>query len=163
MVENVVSPDELARQAYAASVRLLEKRDHSVYELTRKLQQRQHSQEAVDSAVQQLLSLNYLNDARYAELYSEQRLSKGFGPLSIRAKLYERGVSAHLIESGLKQLAVDWSEQAERVVHKRFNRTEISSTDQKVVAKIASFLQRRGYAPGDAMQGLKKARLNTEI
>lgn len=162
MDEKVASPEELARLAYAASIRLLARRDHSIHELTRKLRQREHSQESIDSAVLELLDLNYLNETRYAELYSEQRMNKGFGPLSIQAKLRERGISAHLIQWGLKQLSVDWSDQAERVIHKRFNDLEIGNTDQKVVAKIARFLQGKGYAPSDAIRGLKKARLNIE-
>jgi regulatory protein len=162
MAEKVASPEELARMAYAASIRLLARRDHSIHELTRKLQQREHSQEVIGSAVQELLGLNYLNETRYAELYSEQRMNKGFGPLSIQAKLRERGISAYLIQWGLKNLSVDWSEQAERVIHKRFNALEINNTDQKVVAKIARFLHGRGYAPSDAIRGLKKARRNIE-
>ena len=162
MTEKVATPEELARLAYAASIRLLAKRDHSIYELTRKLQQREHSQVSIDSAVLELLDLNYLNETRYAELYSEQRMNKGFGPLYIQSKLRERGISAHLIQWGLKQLSVDWSEQAERVIHKRFNPLDINNTDQKVVAKIARFLQGRGYAPSDAIRGLKKARSNIE-
>lgn len=162
MDEKVATPEELARLAYAASIRLLAKRDHSIHELTRKLQQREHSRESIDSAVLELLDLNYLNETRYAELYSEQRMNKGFGPLSIQAKLRERGIAPHLIQWGLKQLSVDWSDQAESVIHKRFNAVEVSNTDQKVVAKIARFLQGRGYAPSDAIRGLKKARRSTE-
>jgi regulatory protein len=162
MTEKVATPEELARLAYAASIRLLARRDHSIQELTRKLQEREHSQVSIDTAVQELLELNYLNETRYAELYAEQRMNKGFGPLSIQTKLRERGISAHLIQWGLKQLSVDWSEQAESLIHKRFNPLDISNTDQKVVAKIARFLQGRGYAPSDAIRGLRKARLNIE-
>ena len=162
MTEKVATPEELARLAYAASIRLLARRDHSIHELTRKLQQREHSQQAIDSAVEELLELNYLNETRYAELYSDQRMRQGFGPLSIQAKLRERGIAAHLIQWGLKQLSVDWSEQAERVIHKRFNASDISNTDQKVVAKIARFLHGRGYSPSDAIRGLKNARRNIE-
>lgn len=162
MTEEVASPEEQARLAYAASIRLLARRDHSIHELTQKLRQREHSQAAIDNAVEELLDLNYLNETRYAELYAEQRMNKGFGPLSIQAKLRERGIAAHLIQWGLKQLSVDWSDQAEIAIHKRFNLLEISCTDQKVVAKIARFLQGRGYAPNDAIQGLKKARRNSE-
>jgi len=162
MSEKLASPEELARLAYAASIRLLAKRDHSIHELIRKLQQREHSEASIDNAVQELLDLNYLNDTRFAELYSEQRMNKGFGPLSIQAKLRERGIPAHLVRRGLKQLSVDWSENAERIIHKRFNAVEISNTDQKATARIARFLQSRGYAPSDAIRGLKKARRNID-
>ena len=163
MTEEVASPEEQARLAYAASIRLLARRDHSIQELTRKLIQREHAQAAIDNAVQELLELNYLNETRYAELYAEQRMNRGFGPLSIQAKLRERGIPPHLIQWGLKQLAVDWSEKAESAIHKRFNVQEIGSSDQKVIARIARHLQARGYAPSDAIQGLKKARRSRDI
>ncbi len=162
MTEKVASPEELARLAYAASIRLLAPRDHSVFELTAKLKKREHSDESIASAIQELREVNYLNDERYAELYSEQRMSRGFGPMVIRAKLAQRGVAPHLVQAALKGLQVDWVEQVEQVIHKRFNPADISDTDQKVVAKIARFAQSRGFAPSDAIRGLKNARLNLE-
>lgn len=162
MTEKVATPEELARLAYAASIRLLARRDHSIFELTRKLKKREHSDSAIDSAVQELLDANYLNEERYAELYAEQRMNQGYGPLAIRAKLSQRGIPGHLVQSALRSLQVDWAFQAEQLIHKRFNCADISNTDQKVVAKIARFVQARGFVPSDALRALKNARLNLE-
>ncbi|MGQ7844194.1 regulatory protein RecX [Granulosicoccus sp. 3-233] len=156
------TPEELARkaahQAYVAAIRLLAKRDHSTAELTRKLQQREHDEQAIEEALADLVSANYLNDARYAELYAEQRMNHGYGPLSIRSKLAERGIDSHLVQRALRSLQVDWSEQAEMAIARRFSPQDIADTDQQAVSRIARFLQRRGYSSSDALQGLRKLR-----
>ncbi len=156
------TPEELARkaahQAYVAAIRLLARRDHSTFELTRKLQQREHGSEAIEEALADLVSANYLNDERYAELYAEQRMNHGYGPLSIRSKLAERGIDSHLVQRALRQLTVDWSEQAESVVAKRFTPHEIADTGQQSTSRIARFLQRRGFSSSDALRGLNRLR-----
>jgi len=162
VTEKIASPEELARLAYAASIRLLARRDHSVQELTRKLRKREHSEEAIATTLEELLDANYLNDERYAELYAFQRMEQGYGPLAIQSRLRERGLSPRYIHSALVGLGVDWTEKAEQLIHKRFNPTEIQDTEQRIVARIARFVQARGYAPSDAFRGLKNARSNVE-
>jgi len=162
VVEKIASPEELARLAYAASIRLLARRDHSVHELTRKLRQREHSDEAISTTLEELLEANYLNDERYSELYAFQRMEQGYGPLVIQSRLRERGLASNHIHSALVALGVDWAEKAEQLIHKRFNPAEIQDTEQRVVARIARFVQARGYAPSDAFRGLKNARSNVE-
>ena len=158
MTDRVATPDELARQAYAAAVRLLGSRDHSVVELRRKLAKREHDEAAIDAAIEELEASNYVNDERYAELYAEQRMNQGFGPLSIRAKLKERGIDSHLIQQALSNLSITWSEHAESVIHRRFCAQHILDTDQRMTARIARFLNGRGFASGDALRALNQAR-----
>ena len=157
-----VTPEEIAakaaRQAYVAAVRLLASRDHSVAELTRKLQQREHASAAIDSALSELREANYVNDARYAELYAEQRMNQGRGPLSIQSKLAVRGVDSYHVQNALKLLDVNWAEHAEIVIAKRFTAQEITDLDQKATARIARFLQGRGFASSDALRGLNQLR-----
>ncbi len=161
-MSDLATPEEIAakavRQAYGASIRLLASRDHSVAELTRKLLQREHASEAIDAALVELIEANYVNDARYAELYAEQRMNRGYGPLSIRSKLAVRGIDSHHVQSALKLLDVDWVERAEIVIAKRFTTQEITDLDQRATARIARFLQGRGFASSDALRGLNQLR-----
>lgn len=158
MTERGLTPAEQARSAYNAAVRILVRRDHSVVELCRKLRTREHEEPAIDAAVQELLADNYLNDTRYAELYTEQRISKGYGPLAIRAKLRERGIDSHLTQRALDIAEANWPQLAAHLIHKRFNAEEILGADQRSVARIARFVQGRGFSSSDAAQGLKAAR-----
>ncbi|NND89673.1 MAG: regulatory protein RecX [Granulosicoccus sp.] len=145
-------------QAYAAAVKLLGRRDHSVAELTRKLKQREHTCQAIEAAMEILLSSGYVNDARYAERYAEQRMNQGYGPLSIRSKLGERGIDAHQVQDALRTLNVDWEAQACRVISRRFSAVDISDDSQPATARIARFLSNRGFSPGDALRALKRLR-----
>ena len=161
-MDNSETPEVLARKAahraYVAAIRLLARRDHSTVELTRKLKQREHSELAIQEALEDLVSANYVNDARYAEIYAEQRMNRGYGPLSIRSKLAERGIDSHHVQHALQLLNVDWSDQAEMAIAKRFSPHDIADTGQQTTARIARFLQRRGYSPSDALRGLKRLR-----
>ena len=158
MTDRVATPDELARQAYAAAIRLLGSRDHSTFELRRKLAKREHDDAAIDAALEELEAANYVNDVRYAELYAEQRMNQGFGPLSIRAKLNERGIEGYLVNKALEILTVTWSEHAESVIHKRFAPADILDNSQRATARIARFLNGRGFASSDALRALNQAR-----
>ena len=156
------TPEEIAasaaRQAYGAAIRLLSSRDHSVAELTRKLRQREHADEAIDAALVELAEANYVNDARYAELYAEQRMNQGYGPLSIRSKLAVRGIDSHHVQNALNLLDVNWAEHAESVIAKRFTTQEITDPDQRATARIARFMQGRGFASSDVLRGLNQLR-----
>ena len=156
------TPEEIAaraaRQAYGAAIRLLSSRDHSVAELTRKLRQREHADEAIDAALVELAEANYVNDARYAELYAEQRMNQGYGPLSIRSKLAVRGIDSHHVQNALNLLDVNWAEHAESVIAKRFTTQEITDPDQRATARIARFMLGRGFASSDVLRGLNQLR-----
>lgn len=152
------SPAALARHAYIAAIRLLGYRDHSVFELTQKLSKREHSTEAIETAIAELIDLNYVNDARYAELYTEQRLARGFGPLSVRNKLRQRGLASHLVDAALAAQSISWAELAQAALEKRFAPEVIISREKNDVGRMSRFLATRGFSSGDALRALNTAR-----
>lgn len=153
-----LSEEEQARQAYHAAVRLLGSRDHSEYELTCKLSVREHADLAIQSALEDLRQLNYINDKRYAQLYTEQRLNRGYGPLSVRAKLRERGVASQLVDAALADQDISWAELAQAALENRFSQDVIASAVQRDQARISRFLASRGFASSDALRALIAAR-----
>ena len=157
-VPEQLSTQEQARQAYHAAVRLLGSRDHSEYELTRKLSAREHSDEAIQAALEELRQLNYVNDRRYAELYTEFRLNRGFGPLSVKAKLRERGLASPLVDAALANQSVSWAELAQAALENRFDARIIASSEQRDQAKMSRFLASRGFASSDSLRALNAAR-----
>lgn len=152
------SAEKQALRAYNAAVRLLASRDHSIAELTRKLLKREHSADAIQSAIDQLTVSNYVNDARYAQLYTEQRIDRGYGPRYIRAKLRERGLEVILIDAALAQPSIEWAECAQTILEKRFDADAITSLEKRLTARIARFLEARGFSSGDAIKALKRSR-----
>lgn len=139
-------------------MKLLGSRDHSEQELSQKLQSRNHALPAIESALESLKSANYVNDERYANLFAEQRVGKGYGPLSIQSKLRERGIDAELIALALEALPISWIDHASEVLERRFDSSLISSQSSKDEARIARFLASRGFTPGVALRALKQAR-----
>jgi len=148
------------RSAYNDCVRLLASRDHSVFELTRKLKQRDHAVDAIDGAITELKELNYVNEARYAQQYMQQRMDRGYGPLSVRAKLRERGIDARLVEQALAEQQLSSVELAQLALEKRFDTQLIQSRASKDEARVARFLKSRGFASSDALKALQLSRKN---
>ena len=153
-----LTPEQRVQQAYNAAVRLLGSRDHSVFELKRKLVKREHDDEAIQAALDELIELNYVNDRRYAGLYTEQRLERGYGPLSVRSKLRERGIDSHLIEAALAEQTVSWVELAQLCLQKKFGPDLITSRDARDESRISRFLATRGFSGHDALKALQAAR-----
>lgn len=156
------APEELARRAYALAVRLLGSRDHSSAELTRKLAQRDVDEASIATALEELREANYLNDERFAHALAEQRLRGGRGPMAIRAKLRERGIDTALADEAVEALGVDWVEQAGEVLASRFDAAAIADDEPRGRARIARFLQGRGFTSGDALRALDEARRRIE-
>ncbi len=146
------------RQAYHTAIKMLSAREHSAYELTQKLSKRGYSGSIIDHLLQDLQSSGYQSDERFAEQYARQRLNKGYGPLSIRAKLAERGIESSLASNAIDGLGVDWLEHATHVISRKFTAENISSTEAKFESRIARFLQSRGFSSSIALRALKDCR-----
>lgn len=125
------------------AVRLLADREHSRAELKRKLHGRGHDPEAIEAALDTLAAQDLLSDARMAEAYVAERLSKGFGPLRIRQELRQRGVAEALIEARLERPESQWMQQLVAVATRKFGPGQ--TRDRKEQARRARFLEQRGF------------------
>ena len=134
---------EACQQSYAAALRLLARREHSVLELRHKLTGRHFTDSIVDTVVMQLVEQGLLSDQRFAEVYVRGRFERGYGPLRIRAELRERGVSGDLMGQMLAELSNSWVESAGRQRSKRFGHR--FPGDYRERAKQMRFLQQRGF------------------
>lgn len=145
---------ETFRQAYLKAVKLLVTREHSRMEIETKLSKREVSSEVIDAVLEQLQQEGYQCDVRFATMFTEQRLRKGFGPLSIRAKLQERGIERTLISDVINELDTDWVAQAIQALQSRFNHEELADSSQRQRGRVARFLQSRGFSPSTAHRAL---------
>ena len=152
------SPADAHRRAYATSIKLLGARDHSSAELRRKLAERDVEPDAIDAVLVELAEHRYVDDSRYARLYAEQRASRGHGPRSIESKLAERGLPPSDVAAALDELGADWAERAEAALVAKFGDDRIADPEPRVRAKIARFLQGRGFSAGDSMRAVDAAR-----
>ncbi len=140
------APTDDPDAARAQALRLLARREHSVLELRRKLEQRGWRGELLDAVLDSLVEQNLLSDRRFAEVYTRGRIERGYGPLRIRAELRERGIDGGLAEAALAAEAPDWIERARDARLRRFG--EALPADYRERARQMRFLQQRGFDSG---------------
>ena len=131
-------------KTYQSAMNMLARREHSVFELTCKLQQKDFPSELIQEVIERLVADNLLNDERYAEAYVRIRSARGFGLQRIRMEMKERGVASELISDAIEQSEIDWNELALEVKSKKFG--EQPAEEFTLRAKQMKFLQYRGFS-----------------
>ncbi len=131
-----------------AAVRLLARREHSRFELARKLGSRGHPQDLIKEIVGSLADDGLQSDERFAEAFVRSALGRGQGPLKIRAGLAERGVDSDIASAYFDLDAHEWSERAASTLRKRFGTAPMENRAEW--ARKARFLTGRGF-PSDVV------------
>jgi regulatory protein len=140
--------------AYRAGVRMLALRAHSRADLLRRLKLRQHPPAAADQAVAMLTERGLLDDRVFAERYAAVRARRGVGPLRLLRDLGAQGVERHVAEAavrdGLAAEEIDVYDEARRFASRRLGALgSLPLVERR--RRLASYLQRRGYAAADAL------------
>lgn len=129
--------------AKSVAVRLLSRREHSVFEMRDKLLRRDFDEVEVTRAIDELQQGGWLSDERFAEAYIRMRQQKGFGPIRIAMELNERGVSDIIIEQNLDTSDDSWLATLHQQYQKKYKGRSIDDYNEK--AKRMRFLQYRGF------------------
>lgn len=122
---------------------LLARRDHSVQELARKLGRRFEDADQVREAIARLTEEGLQSDARYAEAYLRLRAEKGYGPLRVKQEMLQRGLSEMDVERAFRDCSVNWLDQLQWVVERKYGGQ--ASSDYTEKSKRMRFLQYRGF------------------
>ncbi len=142
--------DKTTRSIRVVAMDLLARREHSVYELTRKLKQRDFENDEIDAAIAALLQDNLQSDSRFIESIVNYRINAGFGPIKIRYELRQKGVSEGLVDDYFSGLDIDWQSSMAGQRIKKFG--DSLPVDYKEKMKQARFLQNRGFSPESVMR-----------
>lgn len=137
----------------AAAVRLLARREHSVEELSRKLQGKGHAAATVETVVAKLRDKKLVSDDRYSASLVHHRAQRGQGPIRIRAELRQQGITDESIETQLKTSDLDWHAIAAITRQRRFGAALPRSMPER--AKQTRFLQYRGFSSDQIRTALK--------
>ena len=146
--QNASDPAKTARAgAMNAAVRILTHRDHSKYELKRKLQQRGFASEVVDAVIQACERLNYIDDKRTARVYISQLKRKRFGIRHIRMalkkkRLYDAATEDFLLENYAN---IEERKNADKLLEKKMKTFSREENLKKRRDKIYRFLYSRGF------------------
>lgn len=125
------------------ALKLLTSREHSRYELWRKLYRRGYPAEDVNAVLDQLSAEGLLSEERLLAAYVAERLEKGFGPLRIRAELQAKGLSDAAIDPHLDLQDDQCLALMARVDAGKFGQEP--PNDRRTLAKRARFLEYRGF------------------
>ncbi|MCK4530878.1 MAG: RecX family transcriptional regulator [Candidatus Marinimicrobia bacterium] len=126
---------------------LLSLREHGSGELRTKLLQKGYEKAHIAEVLDYLKDKNYLNDERFAELYSEELIQrKQLGPMKVKEKLFQRGIALQVINSIL--LNYDREIQIKNCYFhfiKKFKaKTTFDTREEK--AKAIRYLQGKGFS-----------------
>ena len=130
--------------ARLAALKLLNRRDYGVRELTVRLVARGIEPAAAAAAVEKLVSEKLVDDARYAEHFVAYHANRGRGPIGIAYKLREAGVSNDEIAAAVDADSADWKKRCAEVRRKRFGTKLPTSWIER--GRQARFLSHRGFS-----------------
>ena len=138
--------------AKALAVRWLARRDLSRAELALRLRRRGIEEPELTRALDELASLGYLSDARYANAVVAQRKGR-YGKRAIAHALAERGIAGDDAAKALAQLAgSDEHAEALALWQRRFGQ---APRDDREKGRQVRFLQARGYSLSVALSVLR--------
>ena len=130
-------PGDLRERA----LRLLARREHSRFELARKLEQAGFAQHDIEALLDEFEGKNWLSDRRFAESYVADHRTRA-GSIKLAYDLRQRGVSDAIIEDVLSETRDSELERARAVWRKKFR---AAPADASETAKQIRFLQGRGF------------------
>lgn len=136
----------------AKAADLLSRRDHFRSELERKLLQRGFPPEVVETALERLTELRYLDDGAAARRWAAAAVErKGFGPRRLLVELTRRGVGQEDARVAVDAALPDGESAAARKAAARFRRAGDP-------AAVARHLERKGFSSGviiEILEGLE--------
>jgi regulatory protein len=132
----------------------LGRRERTERELREYLENKDITAAIVDEAVAELVHLGYIDDARYARLFAQdKRALDGWGSERIARTLRERGLARELIEFALEgQGREDELEQAVALLQRRFPEPPAQRRERD---RALGFLLRKGYESELALEALQ--------
>jgi len=142
------------------AIGLLARREHSQFELKRKLIVKGYSSLEVDTLLVSLAKDGLQSDERFAEVYVHHRVGMGFGPRRIEFELSQRGISQALIQQYVPCDKAFWREVLSSVWRRKYHTDH--PVNEKAYAKQARFLMQRGFEPEQIYQCLRESRCQSE-
>jgi regulatory protein len=133
------------RQAKSGAIRFLAMKVRTEKEVRTRLETEGFDRETIESAVEELRGIGYINDRMYAQkfLYDRSKL-KPKAKKMIKYELMNKGISEEIANEVLSDWQVDESAVAEGLVRKKFGKYDLN--DEKIIKRIYAFLHHRGFS-----------------
>ncbi|MBT3511223.1 MAG: regulatory protein RecX [Nitrospina sp.] len=158
-------PDrEDLKTAKSQALKHLSYRDRSKRELIQYLEKKEHAPSVIQKTIQYLVSLNYINDQRFAMEWGRSRIeNKKFGKERVRQELFTKGIASNIIEIALDTL---YDANPEKDLALACASKKLASLHglepEKKTRRLAHYLQRRGFSADIIYETLKISTTNNE-
>ncbi|MGI8856530.1 MAG: regulatory protein RecX [Thermomicrobiales bacterium] len=140
---------DVRQRATEAAVRYLGMRPRSTHEIRDYLHRKGYSPETVDTAVGRLTARGYLDDAAFAQWWTENRAQfQPRGPHLLRQELRKKGVTSETIDATLTTQAesIDTDAQALALARGKLRSFHKNGLEPDVIyRRLSGLLGRRGY------------------
>ena len=141
-----------SRRAFNNALDILSRRAHSRVELIRKLR-RKYSEEAVNTALERVEELGYIDDEKFAEDYAQHLYEeKHMAPYAISKELMLKGVDRDIVSRVVDEIEFDPQEEIREILEKKYAGR---LNDEKQIRKAYNALVRLGYKYSDIMSVLR--------
>jgi regulatory protein len=125
------------------ALRLLARREHSRFELARKLAQAGFGHDDIIPLLDAFEAKNWLSDRRFAESYVADHRAKA-GSIKLAYELRQRGIPDAIIEAVLNENRDSELDRARAVWQKKFG---VAPADAAEKSRQIRFMQSRGFTP----------------
>lgn len=132
----------LADRVWQQAVRVLAAHDRSEQEMRLRLAVLGAPAQDIETTIDRLRDLRYLNDRRLAERTAEQAVRRGHGSEYARAQLTAKGVEERFIDEAIGAAFATEVQLAREVLGRRY---PVASQRPAERAKAARFLLQRGF------------------
>ena len=140
---------ENKNQALKFAMKLLDIRKRSVFEIRKRLKQKEFEEEIINEIIKELFEYGYLNDEEFAEAYINDRINfNPRGNFLVKKELREKGVAEDIVNEKIKELfpAEKEKELAKKAAKKKRETLNKNLEKNKIYQKIGSYLQGKGYS-----------------
>ncbi len=135
--------EDAVKRAVDLAARFLATRPRSLHEIRTKLIEKETPPAVIDSAIDKLTALGYIDDHAFAAFWvSERNAHKPVSPQALRYELRQKGISNAIIGEVLSTISPD--ESAARAARSRIVRLR-GSTRRDFRESVSGFLLRRGF------------------
>ncbi|MBM7796492.1 regulatory protein RecX [Pseudoglutamicibacter cumminsii] len=162
-----LTTEQAERLCRETALRLLSTRARSRHEIEENLRGKELPAEAITHVMDRFEEVGLIDDEAFAQAWVESRnRSKGYASARLAQELRRKGIAEEHIAAALEQLDGDeLRAQAESLALKRLGHNDLPpdrygpdrKEREKVMRRIVSHLQRKGYAPGVCMAATRSA------
>lgn len=138
------------QKCYHFSIKLLSKKDYSIFKLKQKLVGQNFTEDEICETINRLQELNYLREEEFTQTRIKSLITRYYSNQYIQEKLLSEGLTSHdeMINSIRNEYDLNTDKVIQYLIQKKIGTKIISSDSEenyKIKNKVMSFLSSKGY------------------